>query len=279
MDKDLSNIKLVVLDLDGTLLSESGNIGMKSLEFVKKLRAKGVKFTFASGRLHSAFVEYAAELMLDNYLISLDGALIKSFPKGEILFSSYLSKSHVQKCLAMSNKNLVRMALCCEDSIKFTEDNSVIQDIIDKFGAKYDEVISYTPYLHSSLEALFISEKKDKLNEIRDRLSFPYAFGLRCGISKSNSNENIYIMEVRNSGNTKATGLKRLGKKLGIKIQETAVVGDWYNDLDLFKTEAIKVSLANAVSEIKFHSDIIMEKSNNEDGVGDFLEKIYSQKK
>ena len=63
-----------------------------------------------------------------------------------------------------------------------------------------------------------------------------------------------------------------------IKPEEAAVVGDWYNDISLFKTNAYKVALANAVPEIKRMSNLITEKSNNEDGTAEFLEKLLKSK-
>jgi hydroxymethylpyrimidine pyrophosphatase-like HAD family hydrolase len=62
--KILKNIKLVVFDVDGTLLNDDGKIGEETKDLVKELRRFDVRFSFASGRLHSAITKYAEELIL-----------------------------------------------------------------------------------------------------------------------------------------------------------------------------------------------------------------------
>jgi len=64
-----------------------------------------------------------------------------------------------------------------------------------------------------------------------------------------------------------------------IKINETAVLGDWYNDRELFETKAIKIAVANAVPEIKRMADYITRRTNNEGGVAEFLEMVLIARK
>ena len=73
--------------------------------------------------------------------------------------------------------------------------------------------------------------------------------------------------------------MKRLTKYLNISLKETAVLGDWYNDVSLFDTSALKIALANAVYEIKQLADFVTERTNNEDGAAEFLEMVFKNKK
>ena len=84
--KKLQNIKLVVSDLDGTLLSENGAISEQSRNLIKELRNYGVQFSFATGRLYSAVKGFAKELEIDNPIISLDGSYIVDYPSNETIF-------------------------------------------------------------------------------------------------------------------------------------------------------------------------------------------------
>lgn len=78
--KILENIDLVVFDLDGTaLFNGDSEIGIKSIELVNELKKLGVRFTFATGRIHHSMIAYAKILDLELPLISLDGAVIKSY--------------------------------------------------------------------------------------------------------------------------------------------------------------------------------------------------------
>ena len=80
-------------------------------------------------------------------------------------------------------------------------------------------------------------------------------------------------------GSSKGEGLKKLLKYLKLKEKETAVLGDWYNDKSLFETDALKIAVANAVPELKYMADFVTKRTNNEDGVAEFLKMLYKAKK
>jgi Cof subfamily protein (haloacid dehalogenase superfamily) len=274
----LKKLKLVVLDLDGTLLSDDGNVGDRTKSLIKELKKLGVNFSFATGRLHSAITALAEELNVKTPLISLDGSLIKSFPDNKVLYEYSLKKKHVLKAISFSEKCLLNIALCHGDAIYYTEQNSVIPRIMDKFGARYEEIPGYNGYIENTLEVVFASDNKDAIKYIQGRMDIPYMFGVNNSYFKSQRNAGIYYLEVRRKGANKKTGVYHLLKFFKLKIDQTAVIGDWYNDLALFQTDALKVALANAVPEIKRYADIELSKNNNEDGTGEFLEMVLKAK-
>jgi len=246
---------------------------------VNQLQQLGVYFSFASGRLHSALTEYATELNIKVPIISLDGSYLKSYLEGKVLFQSVIPKKKVKQAIEFADQFLLKIALCHADAVYYTEHNSVIPNIIDKFGAKFAEVHSYEEYLDDTLEIVFASDMKDNLKFVQSRLKFPYSFGLVSNYYKSHLRESIYYLDIRKSGSTKATGLKNLLKYLGLHIHDAAVLGDWYNDATLFETEALKIAVANAVPEIKFKADYELKRTNNEDGTAEFLEMVLQAKK
>ena len=113
---------------------------------------------------------------------------------------------------------------------------------------------------------------------LRDKFSFPFTIGCSLSFFKSHTYEDIYYLEIRRSGSTKGKALTRLARHLKIDIENTAVIGDWYNDISLFETKALKVAVQNAVAELKYNADIVLEKTNNEDGVSEFLEALLKAK-
>jgi len=274
----LEKIELIVFDLDGTLLNDEGEIGSESIRLVKELQKMGVLFTFASGRLYSALTRFAGQLELHIPLISLDGAYIKSFPEGKAINEEYISRSKVEKAISYADRFLIKYALCHAEAIYYTEHNEVVPDLVDKFGAKFQEVESYNSLLDNTLEILFISDYKERLRYVKKCLDFPKTFGLVTNYSKSTSNEGLYYLEVKRKGSNKASGLKHLLKHLHINIKNTAVIGDWYNDLELFETKAVKVALDNAVHDLKEKADIITKCNNQQDGVAEFLEQVKKAK-
>lgn len=275
---DLKNIKLIVFDLDGTLLNSKDQVGNETQELISKLQEKGVTFSFASGRLHGTLMYHAEKLNIKTPLISLDGALVKSIADNRYISENFIPARYVRKAMAVADELLLSIALCHSETIYYTEHNSTIPHLMDKFGAKYEEVHSYDDYIDETLELVMVSDYKDNTKQALKRLSFPYTFGLNTGYYKSSKHEEIYYIEVRRKGVSKGTGLKKLCRYLKTGITETAVMGDWYNDRTLFETKAIKVAVANAVPEIKRLADFITKRTNEEDAAAEFLKMVLDAK-
>ncbi|GAB1349658.1 Cof-type HAD-IIB family hydrolase [Ignavibacteriales bacterium] len=274
---NLKNIKLVLLDLDGTLLRSDGSIGEKSIKYSKLLKEKGVLVTFASGRMSSALEGYAKEMNIEGIMICSDGAVIVEHPSGKVIKKINLKETKVKKGIDLSEKYLVKMVMCTDSEVLYTEHNEATLSLIDRFGARFRLVDDYRNISDEVIELVYVGENRHSFQEIKKHFSFPYSFGLKLTYSKSQSHYQYYL-EVKKDDVSKASSLSFINKKLGISIKDTLVIGDWYNDVALFKTKAVKVSLTNAVPEIKFLSDYKLDFSNDEDGVGELLEKIYKQK-
>lgn len=274
----LKKIELVVFDVDGTLVNDEGEIGENTKKIIMQLKKCGILFSFASGRLHSALVPLAEELKIYSPLISLDGTAIKSIAGKEFIYRSFLKESHVKKAINFSETYLLNIALCHSEAIYYTEQNSVIPKLMDKFGAVYQEVNSYDDFTDKTLEIVFAGDKRRTVEYIRDKLSFPLTLGTSVSFFRSQTHEGIYYLEVRRSGSSKGKAMKRLLKYLKIKESHSAVLGDWYNDISLFKSKAIKIAPKNAIPELKKAADYILDKSNNEEGVTEFLEALLNAK-
>jgi Cof subfamily protein (haloacid dehalogenase superfamily) len=274
----LKSIALVVFDLDGTLLNNQGIISERTISLIKKLQKKDVQFTFASGRIHSALDGYAKILGINFPLISLDGCCISNPATDQILSEVFVPERYAEKALKYADQFLLNVGLCCTDAIYLTESNSAMKGMMNKFDARFEEVDNYNKIKDKTLEIVFASDYKDNLNYVRDRLSFPYAFGLNISFYKSHRHEGIYYLEVRKRGVTKGKALKKLLKNVSIKEDQVAVIGDWFNDISLFETKALKVTLENGVYELKSVADIVIPKTNNEDGVAEFLEMLLKVK-
>lgn len=221
-------------------------------------------------------VHHAETLKIEIPLITLDGCMIKTL-NDKIVFESYIKQKHIKKAIKLAEDNLMNIALCHADAIYYTEINSAIPDITDKFGATFEEVLSYDNYMDNTLEILVTGEFKENIKSVKEKLSYPYSLGLNSVYYKSHSHD-VYNLEIRKHGSSKGKGLKRLTKYLRIKERETAVLGDWYNDRTLFETEAFKVAVQNAVPEIKSMSDYVTARTNNEDGTAEFLEMLLKAK-
>ena len=278
-NNSLKDIKHIISDIDGTLLNDNGELGSESKKLVKELMKLNVLVSLATGRLHSAVTEIAKELSLNGYIVSLDGALIKNSVTDETLYKSYLKTSHVEKAITLSEKNLVNIVLCNASSIYYTEYNSVIPSLLSKYGASYTKVDSYHNYISSTLEIVCSSDMKESIKQMEEKFDFPYSLGCNTSYFRSKKNENIFYLEIRKAGSSKGKAIARILKHLSIKPTEAAVIGDWYNDITMFQTKAVKVAVANAIPELLNNADIVTTKSNREDGIAEFFEMVLKSKR
>jgi len=275
----LKNIKLIVSDLDGTLLSDSGVIGTETKNLISQLQDCGVIFALATGRLHSAVTGIAEELLIKAPVISLDGSMIKSTINGSRIYESFVKKRHVKRALRLAEEHLLNIVLCHDEAIYYTDRNSNMPMLSDKYGAKYKEVASYDNYIDRTLEVVLFSDAANSMRYARDRFLFPISIGSSTSFYKSQRHPNISYLEIRKSGSTKGKGLERLLKHLKVKPNQTAVLGDWYNDISLFETDTFKVAVANAIPEIRRMADIVASKSNNDEGAAEFFKNVLKAKR
>lgn len=277
--KLLEKLEVIVFDLDGTLLNQYGEIGEKSIEYIHELKKMGMRFSFATGRLHNTIVGFASQLGLETPLVSLDGAIIKSYPANKIVYESYIKPSYVKKAISMADEALLKVALSHDEAIYYTASNSLVPQLMEKYEANFEQIESYDTFIDKTLEIVICGDYKKSIKKIEEKMKFPGAIGLKTSFYKSQDQDGVYFLEIRNKKCSKGDGFLRLLKHLKVNVKKSAVLGDWYNDKSLFRTKALKIAMANAVEEIKSMADYTLDKTNNEDGVADFLEKVIEAKK
>jgi Cof subfamily protein (haloacid dehalogenase superfamily) len=275
----LKEIRHIVTDIDGTLLDDNGELGVESKKLIKELISEGVIISLATGRLDSAVTDIAKELYLNGYIISLDGAMIKNFIDDKILYESFLKTSKVKKAISISENLLINIVLCHTSTIYYTEHNSVIPSLLSKYGAFYTRVDSYKDYISGTLEIVCSSDIKNSIKQMEEKFNFPNSIGCNTSYFRSKKNENIYYLEIRKAGSSKGKALMRLLKHLSIKQLQTAVIGDWYNDITMFQTKAFKVAVANAIPELINTADFVTTKPNRDDGTAEFFEMVLKSKR
>jgi len=270
----IKNIKLIVSDVDGTLISSKNGVGEQTVELVKKLKQKGVLFTFATQRVHSSIVPFAEKLEIELPIITVNGALIKDL-KNNVLQKSVISPKKVLKAISFSDRFYVRTALVYDDEIVYTEDNSVLKDYMYRLGTNYRLVDSYYNYLDKVVEIIMLGNERKVVKYIQKKMNYPFKYFLNAKYYRTSSSLGIYNLEIRCSGTNKKRALRKLTGHLGIRRSQVATIGDWYNDRDLFEYGGFNVALQNAIPELKAMSDLITERTNEEDGVAEFLKYLY----
>jgi len=278
-DKELKNrfknIKLIVSDIDGTLVNSTNEISDMTVDIVKKLKKKNILFSLASQRSHSSIIPLADKLEIDIPVISINGALIQNKKGDLILNKSVIDKKYTEKAIKLADENYIKIALCYNDKIIYTEDNSVLKDFMSRLGTTYRMVDSYDDYTDDVLEIIMLGNDRITMKKVQKKMVPPFGMFLKIKYYRSQNFQGVYNIEILRKGVNKKTGLKLLTKYLNIKKNEVMVFGDWYNDRDLFQYGGTNIALDNAVEELKEMADYVSEKSNDEDGIGHFLKMFY----
>ncbi|MBL8006558.1 MAG: HAD family phosphatase [Ignavibacteria bacterium] len=268
-------VKLIVSDIDGTLVNSENEISELTVQLVKKLKEKNILFSFASQRVHSSIVPLADELDIRIPFISLNGSLIQNSKGDTILNKSVIDRKHVEKAIKLAGNNYIKIAFCYNDKIIYTEDNSVLKDFMSRLGTTYSMVDSYEDYTDNVLEIILSGNDRRIMKSIQKKITPPFGLHLKVKYYRSQTYQGVFNIEIVRKGINKKTGLKILSRYLNLNKNEVMVFGDWYNDRDLFQFGGTNIALENAVDELKEMADYVSDKSNDDDGVGDFLKMFY----
>jgi Cof subfamily protein (haloacid dehalogenase superfamily) len=270
----LKDIKLIVIDIDGTLVNVHGKVGEKSLNLARELKKYGIKCTLSSARSFFYSSHIADELEIDIPIITLDGALIKD-TRNNVVYKAVLKDSIIRKAVRLAEGNYGKVALCNEDNLYITPRNAVVRHYT-RISAPIKELTSFEG-AKNILEILVYCEDKTSLRYIKEKMIFPFGLGVSVSVTKSPSSE-YYLLAIKKKGSDKLRSVKRLVRHLKMKRSNVAVIGDWHNDMPLFDYGAYNIAVQNAIPELKRKADYITKSTNNEDAVGEVLELIYDFK-
>ncbi len=274
MIQKLKDIKLIVIDIDGTLVDANGMIGEKTLSLSRELKKHGLICTLSSARSYFYSSHIADQLEVDIPFVTLDGALIKD-RKGNVVYKGIIKTKTIQKLIKLAESNYGKITVCDEHNLYITPRNSVITQY-SRLSAPVKEVDSLDD-LDSVLEVLIYCEDKSSLRNIKDKIGFFHSSGISTNVTKSPTNE-YYLLTIKKNGSDKLKSVKRLVKHLNLKRQNVAVIGDWHNDMPLFDYGAYNIAVQNAIPELKRKADYVTQSTNNEDAVGEVLELFHEYK-
>jgi Cof subfamily protein (haloacid dehalogenase superfamily) len=268
----LRDIKLIVIDIDGTLVDVNGDVGEKSLSFAKELKKHGIYCTLSSARSFHYSSHIAEELDIDIPFVTLDGALIKD-RKGNTVYKGVIKEKVIKKAIKLAENNYGKITMCDENNLFVTPRNAVVKQY-SRLSAPVKEVSDFSE-VAEVLEILVFCEDKASLRAIRDSFGYLESFRVSLNVTKSPRND-YYLLTIKKPGSDKLTSVKRLVNYLGLTRKNVAVIGDWHNDMPLFEYGAYNIAVQNAIPELKRKADYVTHSTNNEDAVGEVLELVHN---
>ncbi|MDT2816057.1 sugar-phosphatase [Vagococcus carniphilus] len=258
-------IKLVTIDIDGTLLNSERKLTDEVKQAIKKATEMDVNIVLATGRPTIGVMPLIKELGLDNehgFIITYNGGMIQNAGTQEILiqhplpFEDYLDIEllsrklgvhfHVQDCDRMYTAN--------RDISEYTINEAFLTGI----PVSYRAVSEMTPDINI-IKSMMIDHEA-VLDEAISKV--PETFKEKFAMVKSAP----YYYEILNKNATKGEAVKELAELLNIKPEEVMSIGDNENDLSMIEVAGVGVAMGNAVPAVKEIADRIT-KTNDEHGV------------
>ncbi len=265
-------IKLIAIDMDGTLLDPQHKITPAVKAAITRARDKGVYVVLATGRPYTGIERYLKELDLHQagqYCISNNGALAHRADNGEVVaektlgFDDYLYFEQLARELGVHFQAFDKAFLYTpnKDISEFTIHEASLTGIPVRYRA-VDEMDPATRF-----PKIMMIDKPALLDKAIAGL--PERAREHYTILKSAP----YFLEILNPEVDKGYGVKMLAEKLGLQQSEVMAIGDQENDLAMIEYAGTGVAMGNAIDSVKSIAQFVT-KTNREDGVAHAIEKL-----
>ena len=267
---DFSKIKLIVSDMDGTLLDSNHTVSESFFELFRKLQKKNIHFAAASGRQYQSIVEKLHRIQNDITIISENGGFGK-YGK-ENLFVFDLPKNQINTPIQLLRELENPYIVLCGKKAAYVEskDENFIKTF-SQFYSSFQVVEDLTKIIDDTIFKIAVYHK-----ECSETYILPLLKNLPKDFQILISGKNWLDISHHNANKGKA--LTILQKKLGVSKEETMVFGDYNNDLKMLTEAKFSYAMANAHPNVKKVARY-ETKSNDENGVEIVLEQVLNSRK
>lgn len=268
------SIKMIVSDMDGTLLHDDLTISPYTAEVLKKIQQQGIILTIASGRSHYMMDAYYKQLRMMGYMVGVNGLELYSFKERSFDKLEAISLSSAVKiCDTILGIGFIPLLMYDDRTyVAYDKDIEKAEILNNKINKLFKSALPNITLLAKSL----VSEAPNKMCLIADTDSVQEVVNY---MKKSVPND-IHVMHGGNGWIefmpkhiNKAVRIKEIMKIEGIQPNEVMIFGDSQNDLEMFRITQNSYAMGNAHEDIKMHAQYVTL-NNNEDGVAKIVEKI-----
>lgn len=265
-------IKLVAIDLDGTLLNAKKKVSQRNFTVLKKVQKLGVKVVLCTGRPLKSVETYIDQLGLlgkEDFSITFNGGLVQQNKTGHILAKEILKFEDIGQVYKVTNSLSLPLDVLSMNVVYHVEPAP------SSYPSIYAQLNPAMDYLHENVNKLNSVNIYNKMvvavaAEYLDQqlASFPAFCYERFEIVKSRN----CLLEILPKSVSKAKGIDSLISHLGITADEVMSIGDEENDLSMIEYAGVGVAMGNAVEKVKQQAQFITA-DNEADGVAEAIEK------
>jgi Cof subfamily protein (haloacid dehalogenase superfamily) len=246
-----SHIRLLALDLDGTLMDDSMVIKSDRVRrAIAAAQARGVIVTLATGRMFDFLLSFAHDLGITAPLICYQGGLIQAPDAGRPIYRATMEPALVRQVLALKAQRGWHFVLYAGDDVFLDERRHHEQFYRDMLGERLVWVDDLSAMLERHAPVKFLvfvepDEAENVLAELRRQ------FGGQMELPRSHAK----IIEGNPLGVSKGDALRRLSEHLGIQRAEVMAIGDQDNDLPMITWAGLSVAMGNGSPAVKAAAD------------------------
>lgn len=290
--------KLLVLDMDGTLLNENQKISKENIAAIEKARELGVKVVIASGRTIQGIEKYLEELNLlseDNYSVVCSGAVVMNNTKEKIIHTSSLSYEEFKYVFDLVKQLDINLNIYSDKSILIHSDNyyskidaiannlplqmmdfnSIDKDTLISKIMLINEDLSIVEEMQELFPSIIVEDRSIEAKEGYNKELFQDVSKLPVELLEGYTVSKVtpFNVEVMKKNANKRSGIEKLAEKLKIKPHEIICIGDSGNDKHMIEYAGLGVAMGNAFPEIKEIANYVTL-TNEENGVAHVIEKF-----
>jgi Cof subfamily protein (haloacid dehalogenase superfamily) len=261
-------IRLVAIDLDGTLLNRALEMAPRDRDAIKAAVAAGVHVVLATGRMFRSTLPYAEQLGLNGPMINYQGAVVRNVATGEVWFRCELTVEMQQRVLAFTEPRDWHANVYVDEEI-YTARARPEADLYAK--------ISMVPYHVVGPLSGWIRQPATKMVLVQlDPQQVPAHMaelsGWMTGIATVTRSLDWFI-EVVNPQVSKSAALALVAERLGVPRAEVCAIGDNKNDQDMIAWAGFGVAMGTAPAEVKAVARYVTT-TPDEGGVADVIERF-----
>lgn len=271
------DIRIITLDLDGTLLNSRKELTQRSYDALAAAAAKGIEIVPTTGRFYGGMPQVIRELPFVHYAITINGAQVADIRTGEVIYRAeipwqqaveimtFLDTLPVAYDCFMDNGAFMTAAL--QEKIADYTTDPHYQDMVRKLRRSVPELKAFITERQQDVQKsqFFTMDGALRAQMLRELpLRFPHIIV---------SSALVHNVEINNERAHKGAAILALAQHLGCGAEQIMAFGDGLNDLTMIQTAGMGVVMANGMDELKACADYITLDCDH-DGVADAIEKF-----
>lgn len=269
-------IKLLCIDMDGTLLNTDKEVSERTLKAVKGASEKGVKIAICTGRVFTSAHFYSELIGVKAPVIASNGAYVREKDRDEVIYKGLLGIDNCKKVLSICQKYGLQPHYNTSTTI-FTEKILYSSEYYTALNKTLPEGSKIIIQLVEDWEKIFELNKYEILKCIVQDVDDEKIQMAKAELQEVGSMEVVSSFdrnfEIMNKGVSKGRAVEILANYYGIVKEEIMCIGDNDNDMSMIKLAGIGVAMGNGIESIKKIAQFITD-TNDNDGVAKAIEKF-----